>query len=54
MKLVRVIGMGGVSRQIIFSSLGSRVFYICHSIVVAMETRSEEQQLYIGHTDQVY
>lgn len=55
MSLNKVIGMGVAShQQLIFSKLGSRVFFVCQSMIVAMETRSsKEQQFYIGHTDKV-
>ena len=29
------------------------MFYTCHSIIIAMETSTKEQQFFLGHTDKV-
>lgn len=41
------------NNHVVFSNLGNKIFYICHSVIVAVETKSTEQEFFIGHTDRV-
>ncbi len=54
LRLSKVIGFGGQSmNQVLFGRSGECVFYPCHSLVVAMDTKTREQRFFIGHTDKV-
>ncbi len=54
LRLNKVIGFGGHSTsQLLFGGDGESVFYPCHCLVVAMDTKTAKQSFYIGHTDKV-
>ena len=39
--------------QVLFTRDGSKLYYPCHTMVVAMETSTSKQEFLLGHTEKV-
>ena len=39
--------------QVLFTRDGNKLYYLCHTMVVAMETSTSKQEFLLGHTEKV-
>lgn len=54
LKMKRIVGFGGSNYcQLLWAADSKTVIYPCQSVLVVMDVVSQEQRLFIGHTDKI-